>query len=113
LEQARKRLLSQFEDMGTDSKRAAVEWLAKHSSGFKSDRDDAESYYESAYDAGIEHYELLNGMRARPGLVSLLDYSTTGKSSCVIGWLKKLGIPMGVRMLQIKSGKQILARLLI
>ncbi|MGY2263926.1 hypothetical protein [Pseudomonas sp. SDO5561_S422] len=62
LEQARKRLLSQFEDMETDSKRAAVEWLAKHSSGFNSDRDDAESYYESAYDAGIEHYELLNGM---------------------------------------------------
>jgi hypothetical protein len=62
-EQARKRLLSQFEDMEAESKQAADEWLAKNSRSFDPDRHDAGSYYEASYEASIEHYELLSDMR--------------------------------------------------
>ena len=63
LEQARKRLLSQFEDIETESTQAAQEWLDNQSRSFNPDRDDVGAYYEASYEAGIEHYQLLSDMR--------------------------------------------------
>lgn len=63
LGQARRRLLSQFEDIDAESERAADEWLDKHSKNFDPDRHDVGSYYEASYEAGIEHYQLLSDMR--------------------------------------------------
>jgi hypothetical protein len=63
LEQARKRLLSQFEDIEAESNRAADEWLEKHSQNFDPDRHDIGAQYEASYEAGIEHYQLLGDLR--------------------------------------------------
>jgi hypothetical protein len=63
VEQARKRLLSQFEDMETEADRAAEDWLQQSSSRFDPDRHDPGDFYEAANDAGIEFYTLLSEMR--------------------------------------------------
>ena len=63
VEQARKRLLSQFEDIETEADKAAEDWLEKSSSRFDPDRHDLSDFYEAANDAGIEFYTLLSEMR--------------------------------------------------
>ncbi|MFN9749294.1 MAG: hypothetical protein ACK53K_07685 [Burkholderiales bacterium] len=60
--QARKRLLSQFDDIGADADRAADEWLEKSAQWFDPDRHDPASFYENANDVGIEFYGLLSDM---------------------------------------------------
>lgn len=63
VEQARKRLLSQFEDMGADADRAAEAWLEQSGQHFDPDRHDPGDFYEAAHDIGIEFYGLLSDLR--------------------------------------------------
>lgn len=72
VEQARRRLLSQFEDIEAEADRAAEEWLQRSSGHFDPDRHDAGDFYEAANDAGIEFYTLLSDMRdqTRLGVVA-------------------------------------------
>lgn len=68
LDQARKRLLSQFENIEAEADTAAKEWLDQRSHLFDPDRHDPGDFYEGANDAGIEFYELLSGMREQTRL---------------------------------------------
>jgi hypothetical protein len=63
VEQAQKRLLSQFCDIEAEADKAAEEWLKRHSHQFDPDRHDPGDFHERAYDAGIEFYQLLSDMR--------------------------------------------------
>jgi hypothetical protein len=63
VEQARKRLLSQFGDIEAEADRAAKEWLERSSHLFDPDSHDPASFYEAANEAGIEFYALLSDMR--------------------------------------------------
>lgn len=63
IEQARKRLLLQFDDMEAEAEKAAEHWLEKNSSRFDPDRDDPASYYERAHDESVNFYMLLSEMR--------------------------------------------------
>jgi len=63
VEQARKRLLSQFEDIEADANRAAEEWLLQSGQRFDPDRHDPGDFYEAANDVGIEFYGLLSDLR--------------------------------------------------
>lgn len=63
VDQARQRLLSQFENIESEADKASDEWLERSSSRFDPDRDDPSDFYEGATDAGIKFYELLSGMR--------------------------------------------------
>lgn len=63
--QARQRLLSQFDDIETEADRASDEWLDKNSRHFNPEWQDEGDFYESAVDAGIEFYQLLSEMRNR------------------------------------------------
>jgi hypothetical protein len=66
--QARKRLLSQFDDIEADADRAAEERLEQLSHHFDPDRDDPGHFYEAAHEAGIEFYGLLRDMREQTRL---------------------------------------------
>lgn len=66
VEQARKRLLSQFDNIEADADRATKEWL--DNKYFDPDRDDPDSDYERAYDFSIEFYGLLSDMREQTRL---------------------------------------------
>lgn len=68
VEQARKRLLSQFVDIEADADRAAEEWLDQSGQHFDPDRDDPGDFYEVANDVGIEFYGLLSDMREQTRL---------------------------------------------
>lgn len=63
VEQARKRLLSQFDDIEADADRASEEWLEQSGRHFDPDRHDPGDFYEAANDVGIEFYGLLSDMR--------------------------------------------------
>ena len=63
VEQAHKRLLSQFDDIEAEADRAAEEWLERSSDQFDPDRQDPGEFYERANEVGIEFYGLLNDMR--------------------------------------------------
>ncbi len=63
VDQATKRLLSQFGDIEAEADRAAEEWLERNGPRFDPDRHDEGDFYEAANDAGIEFYSLLTGMR--------------------------------------------------
>ncbi|MDT6995080.1 hypothetical protein [Burkholderia cenocepacia] len=68
IEQARKRLLSQFDDIEAEADRAADEWLEKSGQHFDPDRHDPGDFYEAANDVGIEFYGLLSDMREQTRL---------------------------------------------
>ena len=68
VEQAQKRLLSQFADMESDADRAAEEWLEQSGKFFDPDRHDPGDFYEAARDIGIEFYGLLSDMREQTRL---------------------------------------------
>lgn len=68
VEQARKRLLSQFNDIETDADQAAEEWLEQSGRHFDPDRHDPSDFYEAAHDVGIEFHGLLNDMREQTRL---------------------------------------------
>jgi len=68
VEQARKRLLSQFDGIEVDADRAAEEWLEQSGQNFDPDWHDPGEFYEMANDVGIEFYELLRNMREQTRL---------------------------------------------
>jgi len=68
VEQARKRLLAQFDDIEAEADRASEEWLEERGQHFDPDRHDPGDFYEAAHDAGIEFYGLLSDMRERTRL---------------------------------------------
>lgn len=68
VEQARHRLLSQFEGMEADADRAVDEWLQQSSKHFDPDSHDPADFYERANDIGIEFYGLLCEMRRQTRL---------------------------------------------
>lgn len=66
IEQARTRLLSQFENIETEAKKATEEHLEKVSIRFNADKHDPsrfnEAAHEAAHEKGIEFYQLLSDM---------------------------------------------------
>ena len=68
VEQARKRLLSQFEAIEADADRAEEEWLEQSAQHFDQDRHDPGDFYEEASGVGIESYRLLSDMREQTRL---------------------------------------------
>lgn len=63
VEQARRRLLSQFDDIEAEADRASDEWLEQSGRHFDPDRHDPGDFYEAANDVAIEFYGLLSDMR--------------------------------------------------
>ena len=68
VEQATKRLLSQFNNIEKEADKASDDWLESRSQYFDPDRHDPGDFYESATEAGIEFYQLLSDMRDRTRL---------------------------------------------
>lgn len=68
IEQARKRLLSQFDDIEAEADRATEDWLEKSNQYFDPDRHDPSDFYEAANEAGVEFYALLSDMREQTRL---------------------------------------------
>jgi len=68
VEQARIRLLSQFENKNADADRAGHEWLAKNEHQFDPDRHDPGDFYERAYDISIAFYQSLSEMHEQTRL---------------------------------------------
>ena len=62
VEQARKRLLSQFDNISAEADQAADEYLASASSRFNPDTHDPSDAYETAHDVSIEFYQSLSGL---------------------------------------------------
>ncbi len=62
VEQAIKRLLSQFSDIESEADRAAENYLEKTANNFDPDRHDPSDFYEAAHDEGCEFYRLLSDM---------------------------------------------------
>ncbi|MBX3140316.1 MAG: hypothetical protein KF875_06180 [Trueperaceae bacterium] len=58
-DQARKRLLSQFDSIGDEATAAGQEWLDRPAPWFDPDVHDPASSYEQAYEAEIDHYLML------------------------------------------------------
>lgn len=63
MEQARTRLLSQFENIEAEAHKAADAWLEANQASFDPDLHDMGDAYEASNDAGIEFYQLLSDMR--------------------------------------------------
>lgn len=63
VEQAQKRLLSQFENMESEAEKAGADWLEERGRYFDPDRHDEGSFYEAAQDYEIEFYGLLEEIR--------------------------------------------------
>lgn len=63
IEQAQKRLLSQFTNLENEAKQAAEEWLERAGRSFNPDRDDPGSFEEAAYHEGISFHQQLEDMR--------------------------------------------------
>lgn len=68
VDQARKRLLSQFDDISSEASKASEEWLKENEHHFDPDRHDPGELEERAYDAGIEFYGLLSDMQRQTRL---------------------------------------------
>lgn len=63
VEQARKRLLSQFENISDEAVKAADEWLDKNAHLFDPDRHDPGDFEERAHDVAIGFYESIRDLR--------------------------------------------------
>jgi len=63
VEQAKRRLLSQFENMSAEADQFGEEWLANQNGNFNPDTDDPSDCYEEAYDASIDFYQMLGDMQ--------------------------------------------------
>lgn len=68
VEQAHKRLLSQFDNIHDEAEQAEKECLDNISQYFDPDRHDQADFYEAAYDKSIEFYQLLSDMHVRTRL---------------------------------------------
>jgi len=65
VEQATKRLLSQFTDMEAEADKASAAWLEERAPYFDPNRHDPGDFYEAAHDAGIEFYQMLSDLRVQ------------------------------------------------
>ena len=63
IEQAKKRLLSQFENMEAEADQYSEDWLEQQAEDFDPDHDDPSRYYEQAHDASIDFYLMLENLR--------------------------------------------------
>lgn len=63
LDQGKKKLLSQFNEIDKEADEAAERWLESRGLYFNPDRDDPAADFENAYHEGIEYYRLLSEMR--------------------------------------------------
>jgi hypothetical protein len=63
VEQARKRLFSQFKNVEAEADEAAEKWLEESGRYFDPDRYDPGDFHDQAYEVGIEFYGLLKEMR--------------------------------------------------
>lgn len=72
VEQAKKRLLSQFDNIGAEADQAAEGYLEEIRKYFNPDTHDPSDFYEAAHDKGMEFYGMLNDMRnnTRLGVVA-------------------------------------------
>jgi len=68
INQARIRLMSQFNNIDADADKEAEAWLARRSEFFDPDRDDEGSIYEDAQDVAIEFYRQLDEMQKQTRL---------------------------------------------
>lgn len=68
VEQAQKRLLSQFDNIHDEAEQAEREFLDGISLHFDPERHDPADFYEAAHDRSIEFYQLLSDMRDRTRL---------------------------------------------
>ncbi|MQT79088.1 hypothetical protein [Pseudomonas helleri] len=66
--EARTRLMGQFENINADADEAAEEWLERRGKFFDPDRDDEGSIYEEAEGVAIEFYRQLDEMREQTRL---------------------------------------------
>lgn len=63
IEQGKKKLLSQFENMEQEASEAGKLWLQEHEHLFDPDRHDPGDFEENAYEESIEYYRLLSDLR--------------------------------------------------
>lgn len=68
IDQAKKRLLTRFENIEEEAQAEMDTWLEQTSHLFDPERHDPGDFYEKANDVGIEFYELLTEMRERTRL---------------------------------------------
>lgn len=68
MEQAKKRLLSQFDNLEEEANKYSDKWLEKVSHHFDPDRHDPGDFYQQAYEEGIEFYQMLDDMKNRTRL---------------------------------------------
>ncbi len=88
VEQAKKRLLSQFQNIEEEAEKYSHEWLNQHSPMFDPDRYNADDFYDQATDEGLEHYQMLKDMQNRTRLSVISGmYHEWEKQLC--GWLSK------------------------
>lgn len=73
VEQARTRLLSQFDRMEEEADAAAEAYLERIGMHFDPDCHDVGDFYESAHEKGIEFYQMLNEMRTATRLSVIAD----------------------------------------
>lgn len=68
IEQAQKRLLSQFDNIDDEATQIAENWLTENDKYFDPDRHDEGSFYERSEDVAIEFYGLLSDMQEQTRL---------------------------------------------
>ncbi|MBG58804.1 MAG: hypothetical protein CMK46_11050 [Porticoccus sp.] len=68
VEQARKRLMSQFTNLESEADKAAEQWLRDNGHRFNPDLHSSGDFEETALDVGLEFYELLKDMQSRTRL---------------------------------------------
>lgn len=110
IEQARKRLLTQFDRMEEEADKAAREHLDQISEFFDPDRHDEAEFYESANDKGIEFYQLLSEMQERTqfGVIGGMYHEWDKKlrewlSSELRGWHRGKNVVKAIWMADISS----------
>lgn len=65
VEQAQKKLLSQFQNVEEEADKFGDEWLKNTSHLFDPERHDPGDFYEQAYEESINFYEMLDDMHSR------------------------------------------------
>lgn len=65
MEQAKNRLLSQFNNLEEEAEKYSEDWLKSANHRFDPDRHDPGDFYEQANEEGIEFYQMLNDMKSR------------------------------------------------
>ncbi|PCH63714.1 MAG: hypothetical protein COC19_00680 [SAR86 cluster bacterium] len=68
VEQAEKRLLSQFQNIEEEADKYASDWLKKAGHHFDPDRHDPGDFYEQAHDESVNFYQMLKEMENRTRL---------------------------------------------